>query len=117
MRIHADNLTAGDVWHAADTVLQRTGAPFHLDMTVRGSRSRARAFDVVGTSDGTLTRKRTNPGTGGGNRGYSATWEQWGWFLAALFAKDDTVTIPRVYADAADFHDKTDDRFDTDLEA
>lgn len=99
MRIHTDTLTNSDVRKAAAT------ARVTLDrFTGHGSKSRARAFDITLQGE---SRRHQN-----GGDGKAATWDQWGVFLAILFAGDDNLTIPRAYEDAADFGYKTGHRFD-----
>jgi hypothetical protein len=108
MRIHTDTLSAMHVinaTHHADRVSGARVRPERLEQ--RGSRSHTRAFDVILSSDGTLTRRRTQT-----NRdAFSATWDQWGYFLGYVFAADPGATVPGVYSDAADFHEKTGGKF------
>ena len=81
MRIHTDTLSASDFYSAA--IIARVS----MDLTEHGSRSRNRAFNVLLTGE---SRRRTNPGHAWGEeRGFAATWDQWGVFLAVLFAADD----------------------------
>lgn len=115
MLLHATaTLLAHNIYDAA-----RAAGMTGVDATikVKGSRSHARAFDVklTGTSG-----RRPNSGRYGatdfGSDDHAATWDEWGMFLAALYAIDETIMVPRIYADAADFHFKTGNRFKT-LEA
>ena len=121
MRIHSDTLTYSQFFAAAEYVQQQTGAPvfFHGAETLprHGSRSRRYGWAVKLASNGTLTRRRVNYGSGNGDRfdrPFSATWDQWGWFLAYLFTADPALTIPGVYVDADAFHAATLDKFRTD---
>jgi hypothetical protein len=56
-------------------------------------------------------RKRQNSGTYGADVLYAATWDEWGWFMAKVFARDpDAVFGP--YRSRWDFKVKTGGRFD-----
>ena len=114
MRVHSDILTTTDIHTAA----RAAGRGVLAYVLPGGSRSHARAFDVKLT--GTSSR-RPNPGAGNGQRddadSYAATWDEWGMFLAALYAVDEaavwgSVGCP-IYADAASFHYQTGDRFES----
>lgn len=102
MRIHSNVLTTENVRAAA--------AVARVDFTRYGegrSRSHDRYFDVILTGE---SRRHQN---GGPDK--AATWDQWGVFLAYLFAIDESMvcgTVKRpVYADADDFDYKTAYRF------
>lgn len=93
---------------ARDSALALPGVD--VDVTARGSRSHARSLDVYLT--GTSSRRPNNRGNGDD---YAATWDEWGMFLARLFAADPdmvagTVANP-IYACAAHFHWATGSRF------
>jgi hypothetical protein len=114
VRIHTDTLAYRDFFDAQDTVKRETGAPvfFHGETSLPRYRSRPRrqAYVVKLASDGTLTRRRVNYGTARYadrfDRPFSATWDQWGWFLAHLFTVDpDAIAGP--YNGADDFHTQT----------
>ena len=101
MRIHANTITADDIREAAEyagVTLERC--------TEHGSRSRARAFDVILNGSG---REGGQWGTGTGK---SAVWDEWGIFLSMLWARDDSVTVPRVYVDRESFQWSTGHRYD-----
>jgi hypothetical protein len=108
MRIHSDTLSPMHIIQAAHHADRVSGALVRPDrLQKHGSRSHARSFDVTLFSDGTLSRLRS-----GSNRDlFHATWDQWGYFLAYIFAADPGAMVPRVYGDAADFHDKTGGKF------
>lgn len=102
MRIHTDNLTTGDLMDAAKI------ARVEIDWTSHGSRSRDHAFEVRLTGE---SRRRPNSGQYGATRdAYAATWDQWGVFLAELFQRDATATIPSAYRDGEAFANHTGDR-------
>lgn len=85
---------------------------FYDRWTESRSRTHDRKFDLILRGNTRLSRsgvwrKRPNFGAGG----WAATFDEWGWFLAALFDADPTArcgsaTFP-VYADREDFHDRT----------
>lgn len=101
MRIHTDNLTATHLYSAA--LISRA----RLDLTMHGSKSRARAFEVRLTGE---SRRRPNSGTRGAGDDYAATWDQWGVFLAVLFEADPDMVVP-YYASPEDYAAQTGDRF------
>lgn len=101
MKIHTDTLTTDHLRAAAKT------ARVEMEYTTHGSRSRARAFNISLTGE---SRRRPQGGDTGAGTGYAATWDQWGVFLAALFAVDDNMTC-WAYDNAENFADKTGDRF------
>jgi hypothetical protein len=116
VRIHTDKIETLDIVQAKNTATLQSGGTVHLEeLARRGSRRRARAFEVRLTGDGTLTRRRINAGTSRDvdrfSLPYAATWEQWGWFLVHLFTVDpDMVAGP--YDGAEDFHRQTRHAFD-----
>jgi hypothetical protein len=102
MIIHSDTLVYSDFDAAA------TAAGVDLQgFNVKGSYSRARAFNV------TLSGSGRNGGMYG-NLGYpTATWDEWGIVLAHLFNVDSAARVPRVYEGAEQFHWATGDRYRT----
>lgn len=115
MKIHTDTLTLADIHEAARVASALSGAPVYLTRAdERGSRSHRRAFDVILASDGTLSRRRVNYGSARYadrfDRPYAATWDQWGWFLASLFAADPGAKCWAYYG-ADMFHAATGMRF------
>lgn len=107
MRIHANTLAPHQIYEAT-CAAGMTGVD--VTLTDHGSRSRARAYDVKLT--GTSSRRPNGSNRDGESTdNYAATWDEWGMFLAALFAADDSLTIPHVYADVDDFHFKTGGRY------
>lgn len=105
MRIHTDNLSSEDVYAAAKIA----GVSLHR-MDPRGSRSRARAFDVILEGTG----RNGNSGRWGSTGEYrAATWDEWGIFLGEVFRRDPGAIVPRVYESADHFHWATGDRFRT----
>jgi hypothetical protein len=109
MRIHTD-LTFDEVRNARSAA----GAPIAFQtITEHASRTHARSFEIRLTGSG----GRTNSGRYGAGDFDGATWDEWGAFLGALYAADETArcggTSKRpTYADAAHFHFETGDRFE-----
>lgn len=96
MKIYTDNLTRQDLFKALPRGV-------YLDVMEHGSRKRKRAFDVaLSTDHGTRRRNSSTETTGD----FAASWDEWGMFLAALFALDSEA-IMGVYKDASDFTFKT----------
>lgn len=85
---------------------------------VSGSRTHERGIDVhlaIDTKTAGSKRRRPNPGTGGfgGFTEYdpwAATWDEWGWFLARVFAADPNAHTA-YDAGAAAFHARTAGKF------
>jgi hypothetical protein len=107
MRIHSDSLTHDDIHKAARIARVSYGGG---GFTKHGSRKRKHAFNVLLTGE---SRRRPNGGSRGAGDDYAATWDQWGVFLAVLFDADPNMVTPH-YADAAEFHQRTSNRFDSD---
>src|SRR4051812_4814148 len=99
MRIHGDTISRDELGQAA----RAAGVTF-VRRHWHGSQSRDHAFEVILSGDSPF---RCN----GTPDEYAASWDQWGIFLAKIFDLDPTITISRVYADAAHFHKITGDRF------
>lgn len=106
MRIHSNTLSAIDIFEAAR--ISRTT----LTWSTQGSRIRERSWDVTLTGE---SKRRPNDRGRHQSWEFAATWDQWGVFLAVLFDRDPEAlcgTVKRpAYADRADFHRKTGDRF------
>lgn len=107
MRIHTDKLSWSDVYHAAAKLPG-------VDVTAseHRSRSRSRAFEVQLEGNGYAR----NSGIYGADTGtQSATWDEWGAFLSALYKIDPQMLVGSAahptYRDAADFHWVTDGRY------
>lgn len=106
MRIHTDA-----TYSQICGTVRGTPAIFHT-LDVHGSRTHARAYEIRLTGSGGLT----NSGRHGAGSFHGATWDEWGTVFAGIFAVDPdarmggTAAHP-VYANAADFHWQTGDRF------
>lgn len=105
MRFHTDTLTYLDLREAALKALA------YLDASdEHGSRKRDHAWEVKLTGH---SRRRPNGGTYGSSSGiddHAATWDQWGVFIAELFARDNKMTTT-YYASAEEYAHRTGDRF------
>jgi hypothetical protein len=106
MRIHT-NLHRDSFQTAARTA----GVDFER-LTEHGSRSAARAFDVILTGHGVTGGQWGNSGTNGAAPYKTATWDEWGIFLNAIFQADPGART-RDYDSAEDFHTVTGGRFET----
>lgn len=102
MRIHttADRLDVATAARKAGIYLEK--------FNTHGSRSHRHAFEVIASGE---SPHRINSGKFGHE--YAASWDQWGIFLAAIYAVDPTAKS-WAYTDADDFHAKTGHRFDPD---
>jgi len=102
VKIHTNVLT----WRAVHDATRAAGMQgVYLERCdERGSRTRARSFDV--TLRGNSTR-RPNPGTGRDRLEgeHAATWDEWGMFIEALYVADPDALVgdygPRHVFDAA----------------
>lgn len=102
MRLHSDFLTVDDINDALNRA-QRRG---HVDSMVvfdtleaKGSRKRKYAFEIrlewLGTKVKGDGRRWTNSGSYGSGSNYAATRDEWGWFIAELFDKDEHAIFDR----------------------
>lgn len=103
MIIHTD--ARWKIVYDATKVARMTGR-----IVMRGSRTHAHAYHVTLWGDLYVSRRRTADGLHA-----AATWDQWGVFLSWVFHADryarcGSKTNP-AYADASDFHAKTNARF------
>jgi hypothetical protein len=121
MRIHTD-LDSSDIYAALSDAKEEGHVPatVHIELEEHGSRARERAFDVrlysnVKTpGDG---RRRANTGNHGASEEWAATWDEWGFFFAALYDADESAIVGSsparaTYTDRAQFHETTRYRYD-----
>ena len=107
MKIHSDVFALSDI-HDATRAAGMRGV--HAQVIQRGSRTRARSFDVK--LSGTSTRLQ-NPGTGPRDDiEHAATWDEWGMFINALFVLDAHAVIGQ-YPNQAIFDEVTGGRFES----
>jgi len=91
MRLHTDMLDRRDVLDALSRARSAGKVTWSVDFTTldsRGSRKRDHAFEVrldAAEGDG---HRRTNSGNRGAGEYFAATYDEWGWFIAALFVMD-----------------------------
>ena len=118
MRIHTDKLTEQDMRDALNSEKEIGRIAPTVTFKVldpKGSRSHARAFEVQLESwdyevgDG---RRRGNDGAYGAmQEAWAATYDEWGWFLAALYRVDQDMICGSnknpVYAGSLDYAMKT----------
>lgn len=106
MKIHSDKLDTIDFLAATFIVTRHTGEAVDYDATRVGSRSRSGAWNLHLSGDGSVVRRRTNPGNGSGERRWALSHHGWGWFLSFLFIMDpDAIAGP--YRGRDDFHAQT----------
>lgn len=102
MKIHTNELYSGDISNIAERVEGIT-----LYVTGAGSRSHDRAYEIRLTGSSKCA-PRNMPGE------KAATYDEWGHFIARLFAIEPGAKIGH-YKDAADFHEKTKNAFQLSL--
>lgn len=102
MRIHTDTLSRHDVLAAAGAL-----SGVYVYATPHGSRKRDHAFEVALRGSEERHTRRPNSGRyGADSYEYAATYSDWGYFLAALFAADPNLTTT-YYSSANGFHSET----------
>jgi len=99
MQIHTDHLTSSDLYDAA-----RTAGSWLFRQNEKGSRTRARKFDVIVSGSST---RQMNFGLGE----QAATWDEWGIFLNVLYQRDP-LAHSYAYAGLEHFRRLTHWRFD-----
>lgn len=120
MRIHTNtaestDLVASHALRAARDAGQVAQSVYFDKNNRHGSRTHASSADVhlVSWSGGPGTNhpRRPNTGVSGGTGDdYAATYDEWGWFLAHIFAADPTAKTT-YYVSANDFHSQTKDAY------
>jgi hypothetical protein len=114
MKLHSNTIDYAAVIAAMNTAKDAgriSQDVFFVKLDHAGSRSRRNAFDIqLGTYDKTTgptkSRKYKNSGTSGADSIWSATYSEWGWFIAELFAIDPEATFGP-YKGVADFNEQT----------
>lgn len=102
MKMHSNILTESAIREALERAKERGNVDRDVHFMIlepRGSRQRANGFEIrlewLGTKTKGDGRRWTNSGNGGansehnGNGTYAATYDEWGWFIAELFNKDE----------------------------
>jgi len=119
MRIHSDIITTEHIIGALNEEKARGRIAPHVSFKTRaehGSRVRARAYEIqLEAAARDNGRRAGNSGSYGAMRpehdGFAATYDEWGWFIAALYRVDAKMIVgsPKnpVYRDRHDFDDRT----------
>lgn len=114
MKLHSDTLTTGDVYNAMSYAKNGGGVSDGVYFAVldeSGSRTRANAWEVRLAHPGDADHRRYTNGGNTGNGGLrAATYDEWGWFIAELFALDADAVFG-TYKGVADFDAQTRYRF------
>lgn len=107
MFIHTNKLTPADIFRATAAAGMH-GVDAHIEGS-SGSRSRDRKYKVrlTGTSN-----RWANSGKSGADRQHSATWDEWGMFIQALFLVDPEAIVGQ-YKSFDAFRDFTHNRFES----
>lgn len=113
MRLHTNTHTTATIEDALRRAKGKGKVEYHVVLQVltpHRSNTRARAFELrLGTAVKVKGDKRTfwNSGSHGADTSmYSATYDEWGWFLAELFSADPQAKCDR-YDGEAGFHEVT----------
>lgn len=112
MRLHTDKLTGLDLYKIRKAVIDENLIAPHVyfdKLDGRGSRSRARAFDVHLATATKLKgdgRRWLNTGNEGAGNEYAATYDEWGWLIAEIFERDPEAIFGN-YKGREDFHRQT----------
>jgi len=117
MRIHTDKLNETNVRAALAAAKKAGRIPTHVvfkTLSEHGSRDYARSFEVQLESLDKVSgdgRRQGNSGSYGAGDNYSATYDEWGWFLSELYTRDEYMRAGAksspYYADDDDFMEKT----------
>jgi hypothetical protein len=114
MKLHSDKITIDNIYAALLAAKNAGGVAKDVTFVVGHkslSRSRQHGYEIqLGTLDKTSgptrTRHYKNSGTNGAENVYAATYAEWGWFIAELFAIDPDATFGP-YKGIDDFNTKT----------
>lgn len=119
MRLHTTTHTRTTINEALNRAKSAGKVAGHVHLWIcdeYGSRKRARAFEIrLGTHTKIKGDKRgwTNTGTRGANSTdngegmYAATYDEWGWFIAELFAAEPDAIFGPAYDGVAGFEAAT----------
>jgi hypothetical protein len=106
MRIHTDTVRIGGLYKALDLVEAQAPDVTLENVSQHASRSHRYAFEVALRGHGERHTKRPN----GSSDGYAATYDDWGWFLAALYDVDPSIKAGP-YKGRTDFNVKTNNAY------
>lgn len=114
MKLHSDKITERDIYVALRD--PRIASDVH-PVTLETGRSQSRRYRYeiqLGTYDQTSgptkSRHYKNSGTSGASNVWAATYAEWGWFIARLFAIDPEATFGP-YKGQDSFNAQTDNAF------
>jgi hypothetical protein len=117
MRIHSDKITEQDIRTALETEVKAgriARTVTFKTLSTHKSKSHAAAFEVQLESWGKVDgdgRRAGNSGSYGAGEDYAATYDEWGWLLAALYRVDIWAVCGSpnspVYADGDSFNERT----------
>lgn len=121
MRIHTNDITLTEqrIYHALQEQITLGRVARHVSFKTldeHGSRTHAAAFEIQLEADERDNGRRAgNSGSYGAMQpesdGYAATYDEWGWLLAALYEIDKDMVVGSsktpVYANAVAFHRMT----------
>jgi hypothetical protein len=103
MKLHSDTLTENDIYAALRQAADMGDVPAHLIFDMlrpAGSRTRANAWDIhLGTytkdrdTTGKMRRTPSNSTRQGDLADYTATYSEWGWFIARLYWMDSEMVF------------------------
>lgn len=118
MKLHSDIIDLTGVYDAMLTAKRAGLVSADIAFVVlhkSPSRSRHNGFEIqLGTNDKTTgpsrSRKFKNSGHSGADNIYAATWDEWGFFIAELFAIDPDATFGS-YKGLTDFNVQTGNKF------
>lgn len=121
MKFHSDQLTSvSDISNALTRAKFKGHVPNHVyaDITRSGSRSHKYAYEVSLYSLEKLPgdkRRFKNSGNNGAAPEYAATYDEWGYFMAEIYAVDSFVVMGTLahgpYRDETEFNSKTNGKY------
>ena len=104
MRVHTNNLTEADL-HKALTNADVTDVELRI-LGKHGSQKFDRAYEVALRGRGTRHTKAPQTKITNADKEYAATYDDWGWFIAATYDLDSEARFGP-YRDYDDFHAQT----------
>lgn len=116
MRLHTNKIEWKDLYNALHAAQATGKVASHISFVTNsehGSRSHKRAFEIQLGTDTKLPgdkRRFKNSGTRGASNVYAATYDEWGWFIKELFARDNELTFGH-YKSLEEFTRMTDGKF------
>ncbi len=99
MKVYSDTLTKTDLVDALDGAKHARllgPAVFLTQLDKKPAKKRAHLFVVQLAAVAKLPgekRRRTNTGTSGAGDAWTASWDEWGYFMAEVFARDESAVF------------------------